>query len=208
MISNESSLNLLEQTCPKWIVRIHGLALKGIKWKIPLWVLELEISSFEIWSHISMLPSEECKNQKRRWDAYWTKCQAVGISTCIQVKLKPEWLGWLHNPQNQCLGLSPADTIDLILGKFLEASGVYSAGLLFFLGHNASRRQPDLAWLLVSAGSFFMAFFRQIVLCLVTVAWITTKEDCGTSVSGEVWKKVCGKCRSGVAESPERIAGE
>lgn len=159
MISNEPSLNLLEQTCPKWIVRIHGLALKGGKWKIPLWVLGLEISSFEIWSHVSMLPSEECKNQKRRWGAYWTKCQAVGISTCIQVKLKPEWLGWLHNLRNQCLGLSPVDALDSILGKFSESSEVYSASLLFFLGHNASCNQPDLAWLLVSAGSFFMSFF-------------------------------------------------
>ena len=92
-----------------------------------------------------MLPSEECKNQKCRWDAYWTKCQAVGIATCIQVKLKPEWLGWLHNPQNQCLGLSPVDALDIILGKFSESSEVYGAGLLFFRGQNASCNQPDLA---------------------------------------------------------------
>ena len=59
-------------------------------------------------------------------------------------KLKPEWLGWLHNPQNQCLGLSPVDALDFILGKFSESSEVYSAGLLFFRGHNASCNHPDL----------------------------------------------------------------
>lgn len=92
-----------------------------------------------------MLPSEECTNQKRGWDAYWTACQAVGISTYIQGKLKPEWLGWLHNLQNRCLGLSPVDALDFILGEFSESSEVCSAGLLFSLGRSASFIQPDLA---------------------------------------------------------------
>lgn len=63
----------------------------------------------------------------------------------MQVKLKSEWLGWLHNLPNQCLGFSPADTLDSVLGKLLVSSEVYSTVLLFFLGQNAPCSQLCLA---------------------------------------------------------------
>lgn len=49
----------------------------------------------------------------------------------MQVKLKPEWLGWLLSLLNQCLGFFPVDALDLILGKFLVSSEVDSTGLQF-----------------------------------------------------------------------------
>lgn len=54
--------------------------------------------------------------------------------------MKAEWLGWLHSPQNPCLGLSPVDALGFLPGKLSESS----AGSLCPLGRGPCD-QPDLA---------------------------------------------------------------
>lgn len=54
--------------------------------------------------------------------------------------MKAEWLGWLHSPQNPCLGLSPVDALGFLPGKLSESS----AGSLSPLGRGPCD-QPDLA---------------------------------------------------------------
>lgn len=54
--------------------------------------------------------------------------------------MKAEWLGWLHNPQNPWLGLSPVDALGFLPGRFSESS----AGSLSPLGRGPCD-QPDLA---------------------------------------------------------------
>lgn len=75
--------------------------------------------------------------------------------------MKAEWLGWLHkNPQNPCLGLSPADASGFLVGKLSESN----AGSLSSLGHGPCD-QPDLAWFAGVCWKLLDVFFLDRLSC-------------------------------------------
>lgn len=116
-----------------------------------------------------MLPSEEWKNQKHRWGVVGESARLLAFPLYGSRMAS-------QNPQSPCLGLFPVDASGFLLGKFSESS----AGSLSPLGHGPCD-QPDLArfagvcWELL--GVFY---FRQIVLCSVSVARIAAGEHCGS----------------------------